>query len=129
MTNCDQTALDLGTIENLKKCTFVVCHFKSGLSLVYHFISGLSFSSLGYEVLNSSYLSHVMRKLALAYVKNKLCRLIRTLVSQYLDRIMSLISKSEIFSFYIAPVATQPGLCQTWWKCQRLVFLQHGSFV
>ena len=49
--------------------------------------------------------------------------LISTFVVRCLDSIISLVSKSEISSLYLASVAVQAGLCLTWSQTPKIGFI------
>ena len=75
-------------------------------------------------------LSHVMRKPVHAICEQQRCRsacasaqLISTFVVCCLDSIVSLVSKSEISSLYLASVTAQVGLCPTRSKTWKTGFL------
>ena len=75
-------------------------------------------------------MSRVMRKPAFALCENKgadqlcsNCTADQRLCFRYNDNIVSLLSKSEIWSFWLSSEAVQPGLCRTWSETLKIGFL------
>ena len=84
----------------------------------------------------SYYLSLIVRKPAFCICENKDADKLRgyreadqRLCFRYTDSTISLLSKSEISSFWASSVAVQPGLCRTWSETLRLVFSERGSSI
>ena len=71
-----------------------------------------------------------MDNLFMPYANNKgadqpahSCSLISTFVVHCLDSLISLVSISEISSFYLACVPQQAGLSLTWWQTPKTGFV------
>ena len=81
------------------------------------------------EIALYDYVSRIMRKPVLAYVKtNELhgnCAADQRLCFPHIDSTIPLPPKSKISSLYPSSVAAQPGMCRTWSEIP--VFLRCGS--
>ena len=109
-----------------------VCPSVHPSALCFHSLSVVFFdrfsSNLVYE------LSRVTRKPTICICENKDADQLRgnpeadqRLCFRYIDRMIPLLSKSEISSLWPSCVAVQPGLCRTRSETRTLVFSRCGS--